>query len=124
MAYRPYPNAARARAQVQRGRRPQPPSGLQLRLTEQAQAALEHAGHVVGPITRSIREGLARWSEEQPGLYVLSSRRQEAGSLIKTGESSEVWVDAASVRPWTREETAAWYRGEGSPRPGVVGGGS
>jgi hypothetical protein len=122
MAYRPYPNADRARAQVKRGRRPQPPSGHQLRLTEQAQAALEHAGRVIGPITLNIREGLSRWSAEQPGLYVLSAKRQDAGSVIKTGESSAVWMDAASVRPWTREETAAWYRGEGSPRPGVVGG--
>jgi hypothetical protein len=122
MAYRPYPNADRARAQVQRGRRPQPPSEFQVRLAEQANAALEYAGRVIGPVVQGMREGLSRRPEEQPGLYVLSTRRQDAGSVIKTGESSAVWMDAASVRPWTREETAAWYRGEGSPRPGVVGG--
>lgn len=95
MAYRPYPNAARARSQVERGRRPQPPSGLQLRLTEQAQAALEHAGRVIGPVVQGMREGLSRRPEEQPGLYVLSTRRQDAGSVIKTGETSAIRVEGA-----------------------------
>lgn len=92
MAYRPYPNAARARAQVERGRRPQPPSELQVRLAEQANAALEHAGRVIGPVMEGMREGLSRGAWEravdgpmwEPGLkvvappvgeYVLSTRR-------------------------------------------------
>jgi hypothetical protein len=91
MTYRPYPNADRARAQVHRGRRPQPPSELQVRLAEQANAALEHAGRVIGPVMEGMRDGLSRVAWEravdgpmwEPGLkvvappvgeYVLSTR--------------------------------------------------
>ncbi|MER5843666.1 hypothetical protein ABT099_25925 [Streptomyces prasinus] len=81
MAHRPYPNADRARAQLDRGRRPEPPTEFQLRLAEQAQAAMEYAGRVVGPFVQNMREGLARaadpeWERAmdgpmwQPGLKV------------------------------------------------------
>lgn len=57
------------------------------------------------------------------GTYVLSTRRPaDAGRLEICGESTEITV--ASVRPWTPAERDAWHRGEGSPRPGVVSGGS
>ncbi|MFJ3984466.1 hypothetical protein [Streptomyces fungicidicus] len=76
MAHRPYPNVDRALRQLDRGRRPEPPTEFQLRLAEQAQAALETADRLVGPVVRNFREGLSRWAEtHEPGRYVLSTRR-------------------------------------------------
>jgi len=75
MSYRPYPNVDRALRHLDRGSRPEPPTEFQLRLAEQANAAMEYAGRVVGPVMQGMREGLADWSERQPGRYVLSTRR-------------------------------------------------
>jgi hypothetical protein len=77
MVYRPYPNADRALRQLDRHRQPEPPTEFQLRLAEQAQAAMEMADRLVGPVVRNFREGLARWADgQQPrvGEYSLSSR--------------------------------------------------
>ncbi|MET8113843.1 hypothetical protein [Streptomyces prasinus] len=65
MAHRPYPNADRALRQLARGRRPVPPTEFQMRLAEQANAAMEYAGRVVGPIVQNIREGLARAADPE-----------------------------------------------------------
>ena len=65
MAYRPYPNVDRALHQLDRRRSPEPPTEFQLRLAEQAQAAMEVADRLVGPVVRNFREGLARWAEAQ-----------------------------------------------------------
>ncbi|MER6062368.1 hypothetical protein [Streptomyces sp. NPDC001792] len=55
MSHRPYPNVDRALSQVDRGRRPAPPSELQIRLAEQANAALEHAGRIMDPVAQTLR---------------------------------------------------------------------
>ena len=65
MAYRPYPNADRALRQLDRGRRSAPPTEFQIRLAEQAQAAMEYAGRVVGPVVQNIREGVARAADRE-----------------------------------------------------------
>jgi hypothetical protein len=80
MAHRPYPNVDRALRQLDRGSRPEPPTEFQLHLAEQANAAMEYAGRVVGPVVQGMRESLAAWSEQQPGRYVLSTRRPDTVS--------------------------------------------
>lgn len=61
MSYRPYPNLDRALAQLDRGRRPEPPSKFHLHLAGQANAAMEAAGRALEPFARS----LARMAEPQ-----------------------------------------------------------
>lgn len=75
MAFHPYPSVDRALRQLERGRLPEQPSEFQLHLAEQAMMALAAADRTLGPVTRNLREGLARWAESQPGRYVLSTRR-------------------------------------------------
>ncbi|MFC8065559.1 hypothetical protein [Streptomyces sp. NPDC057293] len=72
MAFHPYPSVDRALHQLERGRLPEQPSKFQLHLAEQAMMAMEAADRTLGPVTRNLREGLARWAE--PGRYVLSTR--------------------------------------------------
>jgi hypothetical protein len=77
MSYRPYPNAVRALAQVERGRVVAPPTELQQQLAEQANAALEAAGRVLEPLAQSLRRNTEKaWTRAmdgpdwQPGLKI------------------------------------------------------
>ncbi|MFG3046283.1 hypothetical protein ACGFZR_15305 [Streptomyces sp. NPDC048241] len=58
MSYRPYPNVDRALSQLDRhystAAAPQP-SGLQLRLAEQATAAMERAARTIEPFAQAFR---------------------------------------------------------------------
>ncbi|WP_217235485.1 hypothetical protein [Streptomyces sp. AC555_RSS877] len=113
MSYRPYPDRERALKQLDRHYPPAPV------------AALSPALQSVGEGFQQIRAGLRQAAEQGfgTGAYVLSTRR-DAGHLQITGDaSSAVTIDSSAIRPWTPAEREGWYRGEGSPRPGVVSGG-
>lgn len=73
MSYRPYPDVDRALRQVARGRRVDPLSEFQLRLAEQAGAALDAAGRVLEPLARGFRQ---RYPVDE---YRLSSRPRVVG---------------------------------------------
>ncbi|MFD5491654.1 hypothetical protein ACFWH4_01600 [Streptomyces sp. NPDC127091] len=75
MAYRPYPNADRARRMIDRHEFEEPPASVEpmvspftIHLTEAAQVAAEGLG-------RSVAQMLARVAQTEPGDYVLSTRR-------------------------------------------------
>ena len=100
MAYRPYPNAGRALAQVHRGRPVRKPSEIQRQLAEGARAALTAAGRQMRPLAEALEavraapprmagvhisvvraaEDRARGTEEYPvGEYRLSTRAPVVG---------------------------------------------
>lgn len=107
MAYRPYPNVDRALRQLDRHCPPAPVIPMSPALQS------------VGEGCRRIQAGLRHAAEQGfgAGTYVLSTRRPDAGRL-DVGDGAS----AITARPWTQAEREAWHRGEGSPRPGVVGG--
>lgn len=112
MSYRPYPDRERALKQLDRHYPPAP-------------VVLSPALQVVSDGFQRIRGGLQQAGRQGfgAGTYLLSTR-QDAGHLQITGRaSSAVTIDASAIRPWTPAEVDAWYRGEGSPHPGVVSGG-
>ncbi|GGV37419.1 hypothetical protein GCM10010293_41230 [Streptomyces griseoflavus] len=110
MAYRPYPNVDRALNQVGRHYQVQPVVELEC----------------LRPMSESftrLRESARKVLADQPGRYVLSTRR-DSGQIRVTGGESSSGIAIDSIRPWTRSEVEGWYRGEGSPRPGTVSGSS
>lgn len=112
MAYRPYPNAARALNQIGRHY----PDVPVIPMSPAMQSAAEGFQRIRAGLQEAARMDFGA------GTYVLSTRRTPAQLTISGGESSAITIDTSSIRPWTRAEIEAWYRGEGSPRPGTVSG--
>lgn len=113
MAYRPYPNIDRALRQLDRHYPPAPA----IRLSSVLQSVSDGFQRIRGGLQVAAAQGFGG-----AGTYVLSTRQNPEQIKITDGASSAITIDARSIRPWTQAEREAWYRGEGSPRPGVVSG--